>query len=125
MQVSELTPDKTPMLEAGLQTKRPYALQSHNVRIAGRRTSVRLEPQMWTALNEIADMEKCSVHDLCTAVHEFKESRVSFTASLRVFLMEYYRAASKNDGKVTQITTRIKSSQEQKITQPMANGLSK
>jgi predicted DNA-binding ribbon-helix-helix protein len=120
MQVSEVTTDKTPIIEAGLQTTRQYALQSHNVRIAGRRTSVRLEPQMWAALNEIADMEKCSVHDLCTAVYELKETRVSFTASLRVFLMEYYRAALKSDGKVTQITTRIKSAQDQKMSQSAA-----
>jgi predicted DNA-binding ribbon-helix-helix protein len=68
-------------------------LLSRNVRIHNRRTSVRLEPKMWEALKEIARAEGCSIHDLCGAVHDMKEVEASFTASLRVFLMEYYRAA--------------------------------
>ncbi len=39
-------------------------LLSKNVRIHDRRTSVRLEPEMWDALNEIAALESCSIHDL-------------------------------------------------------------
>lgn len=79
------------------------ALQSKNVRIHDRRTSVRLEPEMWRALNEVATIEKCSIHDLCGAVHDLKEPNTSFTAALRVFLMEYYRAASKVNPQVTQV----------------------
>lgn len=67
------------------------SLQSKNIRIHKRRTSVRLEPQMWNALNEIARLEKCSIHDVCGAVHDLKEPETSFTAALRVFMMEYYR----------------------------------
>ncbi len=67
---------------------------SRNVRIHNRRTSVRLEPAMWAALNEIAMAENCTIHDLCGAVHDLKEEGVSFTAALRVFLMEYYRTAA-------------------------------
>lgn len=84
------------------------ALQSKNVRIHSRRTSVRLEPQMWAALNEIAAIETCSIHDLCGAVHDMKEEPVSFTAALRVFLMEYYRSASKSNPQVSMIQRRLK-----------------
>jgi predicted DNA-binding ribbon-helix-helix protein len=69
------------------------ALQQKNIRIHEHRTSIRLEPAMWNALNEIAALEGRSVHDLCSSVHDLKERGASFTASLRVFMMEYYRSA--------------------------------
>lgn len=86
----------------------PGALQSKNVRIHKRRTSIRLEPEMWNALNEIASIENCSIHDLCGAVHDLKEPGTSFTAALRVFLMEYYRAVSKKSPQVSDVQMRIK-----------------
>jgi predicted DNA-binding ribbon-helix-helix protein len=77
------------------------------VRIHDRRTSVRLEPEMWDALNEIALLEDCSIHDLCGAVHDLKDEGASFTAALRVFLMEYYRTAAKTSQQVSQIQRRL------------------
>lgn len=76
---------------------------SRNVRIHNRRTSVRLEPAMWAALNEIATAENCTIHDLCGAVHDLKEEGVSFTAALRVFLMEYYRTAASVSPQVSSV----------------------
>lgn len=84
------------------------ALVSKNVRIHDRRTSVRLEPEMWSALHEIAVIEKCSIHDLCGAVHDLKDSKTSFTGALRVFLMEYYRTVAKANQKVSLIQQLIK-----------------
>ncbi|MDD9901448.1 MAG: ribbon-helix-helix domain-containing protein [Alphaproteobacteria bacterium] len=83
-------------------------LQSRNVRIHNRRTSVRLEPEMWRDLNEIAGIEKCSIHDLCGAVHDLKDPNMSFTAALRVFLMEYYRAAAQVSDQVSQVQRMLK-----------------
>lgn len=77
-----------------LQTR--TALQSRNVRIHGRRTSVRLEQEMWSALNEISALEHCTVHEICGAVNDRKGEGMSFTAALRVFLMEYYRNVGKS-----------------------------
>ena len=76
-----------------LQLRVSGALKSKNICIHKRRTSVRLEPKMWNALNEIALMERCSVHDLCSIIHDLNGHAVSFTAALRVFVMEYYRSA--------------------------------
>ena len=84
------------------------ALQSKNIRIHKRRTSIRLEPEMWNALNEIASLENCSIHDLCGAVHDLKEPGTSFTAALRVFLMEYYRSVSKKSDQVGQVQQKIR-----------------
>ncbi len=74
------------------------ALLSRNVSIFGRRTSVRLESQMWAALNEIAGREQCSIHDLCSLIDSTKEENSSLTAAIRVFLMLYYKAAATENG---------------------------
>jgi len=79
------------------------SLQSKNVRIHERRTSVRLEPEMWIALNEIAAMEGCSIHDICGAVNDLKSKEASFTAALRVFVMEYYRSLVKTKTNVARV----------------------
>jgi len=67
-------------------------LNVKNIRIHGHRTSVRLEPGMWGALHEIAKCEGRSIHDICSMAHDMKKEGASFTATLRVFIMEYYRA---------------------------------
>lgn len=82
-------------------------LLSKNVRIRGRRTSVRLEPEMWDALQEVAGLEDCSIHDLCTAVEELRDPEASFTGALRVFLMEYFRNAAKSSRPVSLIQKRV------------------
>ncbi len=87
------------------------ALQSKNIRIHKHRTSIRLESEMWNALNEIAAMEGCSIHDLCGAVHDLKEPGASFTAALRVFMMEYYRSASRVSSQVSRIQKKVKANQ--------------
>ncbi len=80
---------------------------SRNVRIHNRRTSVRLEPAMWDALNEIAQTEGCSIHDLCGAVHDLKDEGMSFTAALRVFLMEYYRSVASVSPQVSAVKAKL------------------
>ena len=73
-------------------------LVSRNITIQRRRTSVRLEPEMWAALNDIAMREGCSIHDICSLVSMRKNASTSLTAAIRVFLMLYYRAASNEEG---------------------------
>lgn len=73
-------------------------LISRNITVLGRRTSVRLEPEMWAALRDIAIREQCKVHDLCSLIEMRKNKDTSLTAAIRVFLMLYYRAAATDDG---------------------------
>lgn len=73
-------------------------LVSRNVTILGRRTSVRLEPEMWKALQDIARREGCSSHDICSLINIRKNHQTSLTAAIRVFLMLYYRAAATEEG---------------------------
>lgn len=73
-------------------------LISRNITVLGKRTSVRLEPEMWKELKGIAKREKCTIHDLCTLISLRKNERTSLTAAIRVFLMLYFRAACTEDG---------------------------
>ncbi len=73
-------------------------LVSRNITVFGRRTSVRLEPEMWMSLREIAKREGCSIHDICTLISVRKNENTSLTAAIRVFLMLYFRAATTEDG---------------------------
>ncbi|MGB0719504.1 MAG: ribbon-helix-helix domain-containing protein [Bdellovibrionales bacterium] len=75
-------------------------LISRNITVGGKRTSIRLEPEMWSALKEISKREGCSIHDICTLVSLRKNAKTSLTAAIRVFLMLYFRASSTEDGHV-------------------------
>ncbi len=74
------------------------SLISKNITIMGRRTSIRLEPEMWDSLREIAEREHCSMHDICTLVAVRKSPETSLTAGIRVFLMLYFRSAATQEG---------------------------
>lgn len=88
-----------PLEENGLLSDNAKSsLVSRNITIGAHRTSVRLEPDMWTALREICRREHASMHEIATAVHARKSANTSLTAALRVFVMAYYRAAATEDG---------------------------
>ena len=74
------------------------SLVSRNITVLGRRTSVRLEPEMWSAMKEIAAREKCSIHDVCSLISIRKKDNTSLTAAIRVFIMLYYKASSTEEG---------------------------
>lgn len=74
------------------------SLVIRNVTVNDKRTSIRLEPEMWQALNDICRRERCSIHNLCTLVSASKEGPGSLTAAIRVFIMAYYRAAATEEG---------------------------
>lgn len=72
-------------------------LLNRNVTVSGHRTSMRLEPDMWNALDEICMREKCTVHDVCTLVDNRRKGS-SLTAAMRVFILAYFRAAATDEG---------------------------
>jgi predicted DNA-binding ribbon-helix-helix protein len=85
-------------LQNDIETGGGSTLVSRNITVTGRRTSVRLEPEMWRALKEISSRENCSIHELCSLIGFRKNRRTSLTAAIRVFLMLYFRAATTEDG---------------------------
>ena len=93
-------PSQGPIIVSGAQKKPRYlgTLVSRNIVVAGHRTSVRLEPEMWDGLREICRRERLSLHQICTSVSLQKPDRSSLTASIRVFVMRYFRNAATEDG---------------------------
>ena len=84
--------------QSGRKPRSPSTLASHNIIISGRRTSVRLEPEMWDGLCEIASREHLSLHQICTSISLRKSDESSLTAAIRVFIMRYYRDAATEEG---------------------------
>jgi predicted DNA-binding ribbon-helix-helix protein len=63
-------------------------LVSKNVFVHGSRTSMRLEPEMWIALAEIAGEERVSLHELVTGIAA--QRGVNLTSAVRCFVITYY-----------------------------------
>lgn len=73
---------------------RDSCLVSGNVVVSGRRTSVRLEEEMWACFREVARKECGTVHDLASRIHGQKKPAQTLTSAIRVFLLLYYRNAA-------------------------------
>jgi predicted DNA-binding ribbon-helix-helix protein len=74
------------------------SLLIRTVKVHGHRTSVRLEPHMWDSMIEISRREFCTPDDICSYVAERKPRHHSLTSSLRVFILDYFRQSSTEDG---------------------------
>jgi predicted DNA-binding ribbon-helix-helix protein len=80
------------------ETVQRSSLLSKNITVRGHRTSIRLEPEMWNAIKDIALREGTSIHSICSLISIRKAADTSLTAAIRVFLMLYYRAATTQEG---------------------------
>lgn len=81
------------------------SLVIRNVVVGGHRTSVRLEPVMWEALRDISDRLKVTVHDLVTDIDR-ERTASSLTAAIRVYIVDFYRAAALTPEQTPAITPR-------------------
>lgn len=72
-------------------------LVNRNVTVNGHRTSMRLEPAMWDALEDICRREGLTIHEVCSLV-DTRRSQSSLTAAMRVFILGYFRAAVTETG---------------------------
>ena len=70
------------------------SLVTRNVRIGPKRTSVRLEPELWRALEEIAQRENCDINEICKHVSENRTDKGGFTSALRVHIVNYWSHAA-------------------------------
>jgi predicted DNA-binding ribbon-helix-helix protein len=71
----------------------PSSLVIHNVVVGSHRTSVRLEPVMWDALQDIAHRDRVTLHNLVTDIDR-ERTASSLTAAIRVYIVDFYRAAA-------------------------------
>jgi len=75
---------------------RRSALVLRNISVHGRRTSIRLEPEIWDGLAEICRREYCTTQDVCSFVADHRHG--SLASSLRVFILGYFHSSSTEDG---------------------------
>jgi predicted DNA-binding ribbon-helix-helix protein len=76
-------------------------LVNRNITVDGHRTSIRLEPEFWDGLAEIAQSEDLTIDQLCTEV-DHGSGELSRTAAIRVFITSYMaRRAQNSAGQTT------------------------
>lgn len=58
-----------------------------NVRISGRRTSIRLEPELWAALERICELRGQTVDSACTLAVREKPQAQNVTSAVRSYIV--------------------------------------
>jgi len=58
----------------------------HNVSVAGNRTTIRLEPIIWDALQDVADAQGISVHSLVTEIDRRRITK-NLSAEIRAYVV--------------------------------------
>lgn len=76
------------------------SLVNRNIVSGSGRTSMRLEPELWDALHEICQREEQDVHTLIRQVDSRRHAG-GRTSAVRVYLLEYFRAAATEAGHAT------------------------
>lgn len=76
-----------PLIDGVDLSQKSYVRSIH---IGKQRTSMRLEPDFWKALDAIALMEETTVNAIITEI-DTKRGRSSMSASVRVFVVNYFR----------------------------------
>lgn len=66
--------------------RRSGALICRNVRIDGRRTSVKLEAEFWRALESLSSQIGCSIDELCQTAR-MRHPEGGLTSAIRVFVL--------------------------------------
>jgi predicted DNA-binding ribbon-helix-helix protein len=87
--VTELTDCATLHQSSGLmfdRTTGQTSLIARNVRIHGHRTSMRLEPEFWMALREVARREGRTIADVCSRAAQ--DCPGSVTSAVRVYVLK-------------------------------------
>lgn len=63
-------------------------LVNRNITVGGFRTCIRLEPEYWVALADIAQREKLTINQMCADI-DLGAGELSRTAAVRVFIVSY------------------------------------
>jgi predicted DNA-binding ribbon-helix-helix protein len=78
----------------------PSRLVNRNVTAVRGRTSMRLEPELWEALEEVCLREGLSVGEVVRRI-EASNHPGGRTSAVRVYVLRYFREAATPDGHVT------------------------
>lgn len=70
------------------------SLSNRVIEVKNRKTSVRLAPAEWDAIDEICKQEKLDRKKLFEMIELNKNKNLGFTSAIRVFTIIYYRKSS-------------------------------
>lgn len=73
-------------------------LVCRTVPVGKTRTSIRIEPEIWDAIQFIIRNEKTTQAEMFETIKSCKRKGSSFSSAIRVFAMLYFRAAATNEG---------------------------
>ena len=60
-----------------------------SIKIAGHATSISLEDEFWSALNDIADQKDLTLQQLIEKIDEKRRGNLS--SAIRVYILKYYK----------------------------------
>jgi len=66
---------------------------SRTLHLDDRRTTLRMESEMWAALHEICEREDMRVNELCRQIDRRRQPPATLTSAVRVFVLSYFREA--------------------------------
>lgn len=92
-------PDALPPPATQEALARVGAQELRNIRVHGRRTSLRLESLMWDALEEVSLREGVGLDRLVSCIRTTSEGNLA--SAVRTFLVAYYRSAATEQGHKT------------------------
>ena len=72
-------------------------LINRNITAGGKRTSMRLEPELWNGLNEICRRERVDLSTMVRRIHK-ESGGGGRTSAVRVYVLRYFRAAATEEG---------------------------
>ena len=75
-------------------------LKARSIKILDKRTSIRLEPEIWKNIIEISKRENCTVNELFSLIYLRKGKDMPFASAVRIFTILYYKSASTEEGHV-------------------------
>ena len=75
----------------------PSRLINRNVTVTSGRTSIRLEPELWSALEEMSQREKLSLGAIVKQIEQLGHSG-GRTSAVRVRVLSYFRDAATEEG---------------------------
>lgn len=73
-------------------------LPNYNISVGSRRTTVRLSPQTYEAIEQIAEIEKCDPKNIFEFVARTKDNGVPVSTAIREFVIRYFLEAATAEG---------------------------
>jgi predicted DNA-binding ribbon-helix-helix protein/DNA-binding transcriptional regulator YiaG len=73
-------------------------LPSYNISIGKSRTSVRLAPEIYAAIQKIAAIEQCSIKKLFEFIASTQKHGNGISTAIKVFAVQYFMAAATKEG---------------------------